>query len=170
MHEHYDADTNNINKTDSEVTSPTLHLITSSHTNSSRYKAVANSNHFTNPTFRNDSDESLASTTRSNKLSRAELKRKQDLLKFQQTFKESRQHGRLQQQWCTCKKNQKQFDCFECTQFFPVQVRRSRDGESGNLYNRHHIVFTGMFSFVALIFFLEFFFGANIYFLGTYIF
>ena len=30
---------------------------------------------------------------------------------------------------CQCNANQKQFDCAECTQYYPVNVRRSKDGE-----------------------------------------
>ncbi len=30
---------------------------------------------------------------------------------------------------CTCKPNQKHFNCLQCTQSFPINVRRSKDGE-----------------------------------------
>lgn len=158
MHEHHNKDIKiSQEQPSSNNSSPSSSLVDNDH-----LESISLSNQFTNAAFHN-SDESTSSppstlrsiqpssksnsttttttTTTSSSISSKQSKRKQDQLRFQQIFSGTNSNSKTYKR-CTCKKNQKQFDCHECTQPFPIQVRRSRDGESGILYNLQHNCYT----------------------------
>lgn len=151
MHKH---DNSGIHISQMQLSSNSSSL-SSSLVDNDHLESISLSNQFTNAALHN-SDESISSststlrsthpslktnstttTTTSSISSSKQSKRKQDQLRFQQIFNGTNSKSKAYKR-CTCKKNQKQFDCHECTQPFPIQVRRSRDGESGILYNLEH--------------------------------
>lgn len=80
-----------------------------------------------------------ASTIIQNKHTQAKLEAKRlDQLKFHKLFNDSSKpnnESKKSCRRCTCSHTHKQFNCIECTQLFPIQVRRSGDGESGIVYS-----------------------------------
>lgn len=60
-----------------------------------------------------------------------ETKRAQ--MKFQNTMKSAQLKTTAIKNKCTCDID-RQYDCFKCTRYYPIQVRRSLDGESGRIY------------------------------------
>lgn len=60
------------------------------------------------------------------------LNTKKQLKKYHHHF--NQQNLKLNYNRCICKLDQKQFDCFQCTQNYPINVRRSKDGEEEHNY------------------------------------
>jgi hypothetical protein len=99
--------------------------------------------HYINKTFKNENDlvnenlnlETYVPLNSSNSSSSSSYNyAKKNLIqsKFQQIINLSLKKNSQQKIKCKCKTNQKQFDCVVCTQFYPVNVRRSMDGEETN--------------------------------------
>ena len=77
---------------------------------------------------------SLFSSPKSSAQKLEETKRAQ--IKFQNILRSTQIESKSNKKKCICYLD-RQYDCYKCTRYYPIQVRRSLDGESGRIYAKY---------------------------------